>query len=127
MIFVAELGAGTVFFQDRWVNPFIDPKWLENVYGEMQIAGTTLVVLFTGWMLYREAIAKRPSMPRALYLIGMAHPHRDGCRQVGEECGVVGVLVQHRMTILSLEARDHPSSELVGQHLHPVADAQDRQ
>ena len=72
MIFVAELGTGTVFFQDRWVNPFIDPKWLESVYGEMQIGGTTLVVLFTGWMLYREAIAKRPSMPRALYLIGMA-------------------------------------------------------
>lgn len=72
MIFVAELGAGAVFFQDHWVNPFIDPKWLESVYGEMQIGGTTLVVLFTGWMLYREAIAKRPSMPRALYLIGMA-------------------------------------------------------
>ncbi len=72
MIFVAELGAGTVFFQDRWVNPFIDHKWLESVYGEMQIVGTTLVVLFTGWMLYREAIAKQPSMPRALYLIGMA-------------------------------------------------------
>jgi hypothetical protein len=63
MIFVAELGAGTVFFQDRWVNPFIDPKWLESVYGELQIVGTTLVMLFTGWMLYREAIAKRPSMP----------------------------------------------------------------
>ena len=72
MIFVAELGAGTVFFQDRWVNPFIDPKWLESVYGELQIVGTTLVVLFTGWMLYREAIAKRPSIPRALYLIGVA-------------------------------------------------------
>ncbi|NIO12220.1 MAG: hypothetical protein GTO40_31065 [Deltaproteobacteria bacterium] len=72
MIFVAELGAGTVFFQDRWINPLIDPKWLESVYGELQLTGTVLVVLFTGWMLFREAVARRPSVPRTLYLVGMA-------------------------------------------------------
>ncbi len=72
MIFVAEVVAGTVFFQDRWINSFIDPGWLKTIYEQMQIGSTSLVMLVTGWMLYREAIAERPSMPRALYLIGMA-------------------------------------------------------
>ncbi len=72
MIFVAEVAAGTVFYQDHWVNPFIDPGWVDTFFEQMRIGGTTLVVLVTGWMLYREAITERSSIPRALYLIGMA-------------------------------------------------------
>jgi len=68
VVIVAELITGQIFFKDLWVDPFIDPEWLEAHYGLLRWGGTAFVAIATVWMLLRE----RSSLPRTLYLLTMA-------------------------------------------------------
>jgi len=72
MVVVAELIAGTIFYQEFWLDPVFDPEWLLRVQGIVQVGGIAFIVLATGWMLYREVASGSPSLPRTLYVIGMA-------------------------------------------------------
>lgn len=68
LVIVAEAFAGTVFFQEIWLDPIVDPEWLEAAYGQAQVLGTVAVVLATIGMLGLEALGPAPSVPRALYV-----------------------------------------------------------
>lgn len=71
MVVVAELIAGTIFYQSVWLDPVFDPDWLGRVHARVQIGGTAIVALATAAMLYREVRDEHGSLPRALYLIGL--------------------------------------------------------
>lgn len=71
MVVVAELVAGTIFYQKVWLDPVFDPVWLEQVHGRVQVGGTALVALATAAMLYREVRDENGSLPRALYVLGI--------------------------------------------------------
>ncbi len=68
VVFLAEIVAGTVFFQELWVDPLIDPAWLDTHYPAFQRWGTGFVVIATVWMAFRELRTVRPSVPRLLYM-----------------------------------------------------------
>ncbi|MHC4953063.1 MAG: hypothetical protein ACYTGZ_04175 [Planctomycetota bacterium] len=68
MVIVAELITGQIFFKDVWIDPIIDPAWLEANYGLLRWSGSAFVAIATAWMFLRE----RQSLPRALYLLCMA-------------------------------------------------------
>lgn len=72
LIFFAELIAGTVFYQERWIDPIVDPEWIASVHSDVQVGGTLLVALLTLWMLAREWRSEHASLPRAAYLVGLA-------------------------------------------------------
>jgi hypothetical protein len=72
MVFVAELIAGTVFFQNVWLDPIFDPRWLAEHFETIQWSGASLVVSTTAGMLLVEVRNERSSLPLALYMICMA-------------------------------------------------------
>ena len=71
MVILAELIAGTIFYQDVWVDPFIDPVWLHRAQATLQVVGTSIVALATLALLALEFRSGRPSLPRSLYLLSI--------------------------------------------------------
>ena len=72
LVFVADILAGTVAYQDQWIDRWLFPAWI--VSAQNGIRGSAIVVLFiaTAVMLFAEARAPRWSLPRILYIIGLA-------------------------------------------------------
>ena len=67
LIFVADALAGTAAYQDHWI-PAGFATWLEPVrFGAM-----ALLALATAAMLWAELRSQRPSLPRILYIGGLA-------------------------------------------------------
>ncbi len=72
LVVVAEVVAGTVCFIDVWIDPWIDPARIAAAAATIAEAATVVVVASTLAMLAAEAQRERPSVPRALYLVGLA-------------------------------------------------------
>jgi hypothetical protein len=72
LVFAADILAGTVAYQDQWIDRWLFPAWI--VSAQNGIRGSAIVVLFiaTAVMLFAEARAPRWSLPRILYIIGLA-------------------------------------------------------
>ena len=70
-MFVADILAGAVAYQDQWVDRWF-PAWI--VAAENGIRGGATVALFaiTAIMLVAELRTPRWSLPRILYIIGLA-------------------------------------------------------
>jgi len=71
LVIVAEVVAGTVYFIDVWVDPWLDPDAVAAAAGTIRVAATILVGGFASAMLALEVVARRPSLPRAAYLLGL--------------------------------------------------------
>ena len=71
LVFVADILAGAVAYQDQWVDRWF-PAWI--VSAENGIRGGAILVLFiaTAVMLFAEARLPRWSLPRLLYIVGLA-------------------------------------------------------
>jgi hypothetical protein len=68
LIFVADALAGAAASQALWLDPWLEQAPLESIR-----AGATLTLgALTAAMLWMEARAERPSIPRVLYVLGMA-------------------------------------------------------
>jgi TonB family protein len=72
LVFVADILAGAVAYQDQWIDRWLVPTWI--VSAQNGIRGSATVVLFTvtAVMLFAEARATRWSLPRVLYILGIA-------------------------------------------------------
>src|SRR5439155_23935803 len=72
LVFLADLLAGAVAYQDRWVDRWLLLPWFVSAQDGIR-AGATLVLLFaTAAMLLAELRAPRSSLPRLLYILGVA-------------------------------------------------------
>jgi len=72
LVFVADILAGTVAYQDKWIDRWPAAAWI--VSAQNGIRGGAMLALFiaTAIMLFAEARAMRWSLPRVLYIIGIA-------------------------------------------------------
>ncbi len=72
LVVVADVLAGTVAYQDRWVDVWLAPSAIAAADGA--IRGLAMAGLFalTAMMLVAELRAPRPSPPRVLYVSGLA-------------------------------------------------------
>jgi len=70
LIFVADLLAGSVAYPDRWLGAL--PAWFAAEQQPIRLAATALLVAATVAILIQELRAARPSLPRILYVIGLA-------------------------------------------------------
>src|SRR5438034_6391740 len=72
LVFVADILAGAVAYQDQWVDRWLFPAWI--VSAENGIRGGAILVLLiaTAVMLFTEARAPHWSLPRVLYIVGLA-------------------------------------------------------
>ena len=71
LVFVADILAGTVAYQDQWVDRWF-PAWI--VSAENGLRGGAMLALFaiTAIMLVAELRRPRWSLPRILYIVGLA-------------------------------------------------------
>jgi hypothetical protein len=72
LVVAAEVVAGTVFYIDVWVDPWLDPDGVASAAGIIRVAGTAIVAAATLAMLAVEVRSPSPSLPRAVYLLGLA-------------------------------------------------------
>jgi hypothetical protein len=71
-VVVAEAVAGSIAFQDRWVDPLLGAGWSDVVARTLRDGGTVFVALLTALMLTVELRSQRPSVPRMAYVLGVA-------------------------------------------------------
>src|SRR5262249_728594 len=72
LVFVADALAGAVAYQDQWIDRWPVAAWI--VSAQNGIRGSAILALFvaTAIMLFAEARTPRWSLPRVLYIVGIA-------------------------------------------------------
>jgi hypothetical protein len=72
LVFVADVLAGAVAYQDRWLDRWWLLPWLAAAQDEIRAGAALVLVLATAAMLAAELRAPRSSLPRVLYIVGIA-------------------------------------------------------
>ncbi len=72
LVFLAEIVAGTVAWQNLWVDRWIAPRWVVEAQSGLRTGGTAVLGVATLVLLAREARAGARSLPRALYVLSVA-------------------------------------------------------
>jgi len=72
LVVVVEALLRTTLFQEVWAGQLVDLEWLENVSGPLRVAAATLVIVLTLGLLASEARSSAVSLPRVLYVAGVA-------------------------------------------------------
>lgn len=70
-VVVAEAFTGYIAFQDVWVDPWLDPEWLEAIRPTVRQIGLGLVGAAVLGMGVFEVRSGRPSVARMAYVVGM--------------------------------------------------------
>jgi len=70
LIFVADLLAGSVAYPERWLGTF--PAWVAAEQQPIRLIATALLIAATASMLVAELRSPRISLPRILYVSGLA-------------------------------------------------------
>ncbi len=72
LVFLADILAGAVAYQDLWVDRWFVPAWLASAQAGIRAGATLALLAATAAMLFAEARAPRRSLPRVLYVLGVA-------------------------------------------------------
>ena len=71
-VVVAEALAGSISFQDRWIDPLLGTVGADRFAQTLREGGIVLVVVLTALMLTVELRSQRPSLPRVAYVLNVA-------------------------------------------------------
>lgn len=71
-VVVAEALAGSIAFQERWIDPLLGATGADLIARTLRDGGIVLVVILTALVLHVELRSQRPSLPRAAYVLGVA-------------------------------------------------------
>jgi hypothetical protein len=72
LVVLADVLAGVVAYQDWWIDRWLLPARLASVEDEIRLGATLLLLVATAAVLLAELRAPRPSLPRVLYVLGVA-------------------------------------------------------
>jgi hypothetical protein len=72
LVVLAEALAGTISFQQRWVDPLLGASFSGLFARALRNGAITFVAIATGLMLLVEVRSRRPSLPRAAYVLGVS-------------------------------------------------------
>ncbi len=71
-VVLAEALAGSISFQDRWIDPLLGAVGADLFARTLRDGGIVLVVILTALMLRVEVRSQRPSLPRVAYVLGIS-------------------------------------------------------
>jgi hypothetical protein len=71
-VVAAEALAGSIAFQDRWLDPLLGAGGSDAFARTLREGGMVLVVVLTSLVLRAELGSQRPSLPRAAYVLGVS-------------------------------------------------------
>jgi hypothetical protein len=72
LVFVADILAGAVAYQDQWIDRWPFAEWIVSAQNGIRGGALLALSIATAVMLFAEARATRWSLPRVLYVIGIA-------------------------------------------------------
>src|SRR5215469_8716768 len=72
LVFVADILAGAVAYQDHWIDRWLFPAWIVSAQNEIRGGATLALVIATAVILFAELRTPRWSLPRVLYIVGIA-------------------------------------------------------
>ena len=72
LVFVADILAGAVAYQDQWIDRWSFAAWIVSAQNGIRVGAMLALFIATGVMLFAETRAPRWSMPRVLYIVGLA-------------------------------------------------------
>jgi hypothetical protein len=72
LVFIADILAGAVAYPDLWLNRWLIPAWVAANQGVIREAAMLVLFVATAHMLIAEVRAPRRSLPRVLYILGLA-------------------------------------------------------
>jgi hypothetical protein len=70
LIFIADMLAGSISYPQQWLGPL--PAWVVAEQAPIRFGATALLIVATAAMLVAELRAERISLPRILYVTGLA-------------------------------------------------------
>jgi hypothetical protein len=71
-VVVADALAGSIAYQDRWIDPLLGAGVADVFAHMLRDGGIVLVVILTTLMLRVELRSQRPSLPRVAYVLGVS-------------------------------------------------------
>jgi len=71
-VVLAQALAGSIAFQDRWVDPLLGASGADVFARVLSDGGIAIVVILTALMLGVELRSQRPSLPRVAYVLGVS-------------------------------------------------------
>jgi hypothetical protein len=71
-VVLADALAGSIAFQDRWINPLLGAGLSDVFTATLRDASVVFVVILTALMLFVEVRSQRPSLPRVAYVLGVS-------------------------------------------------------
>jgi len=72
LVFVSDILAGAVVYQDLWIDRWLIPAWVVSNQGAIRESAILLLLFATAVMLVSEMRARRRSLPRVLYILGLS-------------------------------------------------------
>src|SRR5262249_27073107 len=72
LVLLADILAGSVAYQDLWVDRWFLPVWFVTHQESIRVAALSILIITTAVMLVAEAGEPRRSLPRVLYIVGLA-------------------------------------------------------
>jgi hypothetical protein len=72
LVFIADILAGAVAYQDEWIDRWFFPAWIAAEQEWIRNGATVALLLATLVMLGAELRSARCSLPRILYIVGIA-------------------------------------------------------
>ena len=71
-VVLADALAGSIAYQDRWIDPVLGAGWADVFARMLRDGGIVFVVILTALMLRVEVRSQRPSLPRVAYVLGVS-------------------------------------------------------
>jgi hypothetical protein len=72
LVFLADVLAGAVAYQDRWVDSWLTLTWLVSAQDEIRAGAMLVLFAATAETLLVELRTSRSSLPRVLYVLGIS-------------------------------------------------------
>jgi len=72
LVFLADILAGAVAYPDLWINRWLIPTWMASNQGAIREVALGVLLVLTALMLVAEMRAASRSLPRVLYVLGLA-------------------------------------------------------
>ena len=72
LVFIADILAGAVAYQDQWIDRWSFAAWIVSAQNGIRSVGMLTLLMVTAAMLFAELRTPRWSLPRVLYIVGIA-------------------------------------------------------
>ena len=72
LVFVADILAGAVAYQEQWIDSWFFPEWMVSAQDEIRLGATIALLIVTMVVLVAEVRSAQWSLPRVLYILGIA-------------------------------------------------------